>query len=672
VNLSFGAKYLAFHPSGRQLAISGDDGAVHVVSFGTGNQVVGQPPASWFRLPAAPNDLAWTGDGRLLAVSAADHQVYVRDMVEQRSQAVLEGHRGAGIDLLFSHAGGFLMSRGWDGSSRWWDPVNGKQWLSMAGYVVGIRDDDRELAVYSGSRIELWQVALAGECRTLHHGRIGNRGPRPTYWGPTRVDFSPDGHLLTSAGIDGVRLWDPSPFPGKGARELAQLPTGFCETTSFDPSGAGGLLTYSRTELLRWAVETKQLAGKPTVRIGPPQVVARVAGPSLYRDACWARNGRGLVVTDPLRARAIFLGPSQQDGRPKRVHLGPHPQICTVSLSPDGKWAATAARAEPESDIYVWETASGKRVGAPGGIAARRWIKLAFSPDSRWLVTASTQEKKVRFWHVGSWKPGLVIRKQEQDNTALAFNFEGTVLAVGEFLRGIRLIDPATGKDLAMLEAPEDNTTTWLCFSPDGTQLAAATDNHTIHLWDLRSIRARLKKLGLDWDAPPYPPPAKGPRPRSVELVGVPSRPKVWRREGALEAEELEIVHWADCTPIVQSLSGPGKWSNGRHLFCRARRGGFVELALDVGRAGEYSLDIYFTRAPDYGLVEVLVDGKKVGQPFDGFRASLAPSGKVSFGNLHVTGTRHRLRFRVVDKLPQSRGYYLGVDCLVLTPLTPK
>src|SRR5262249_17918133 len=159
---------------------------------------------------------------------------------------------------------------GWDGSSRWWDPVNGKQRLRMTGYVVGIRRDDRELAIYSGSRLELWQLARAGECRTLHHGRIGNRGPRPTYWGPTRVDISPDGRMLASAGGGGVSLWDPAP----GGGERAHLATGFCETALFDPSGVGGLLTYSRTRLLRWPVQTRPVAGQPTVRIGPPRVIA--------------------------------------------------------------------------------------------------------------------------------------------------------------------------------------------------------------------------------------------------------------------------------------------------------------------------------------------------------------------------------------------------------------
>jgi hypothetical protein len=35
---------------------------------------------------------------------------------------------------------------------------------------------------------------------------------------------------------------------------------------------------------------------------------------------------------------------------------------------------------------------------------------------------------------------------------------------------------------------------------------AAAWDTGTVHSFDLRAIRAELKKLDLDWDAPSLPP----------------------------------------------------------------------------------------------------------------------------------------------------------------------
>jgi tetratricopeptide (TPR) repeat protein len=70
----------------------------------------------------------------------------------------------------------------------------------------------------------------------------------------------------------------------------------------------------------------------------------------------------------------------------------------------------------------------------------------------------------------------------------------------------IRLVRPESGRELARLEAPEQTQLLPCCFTPDGTQLIAlGRENRALHVWDLRLIRKGLTRLGLDWDAPPYP-----------------------------------------------------------------------------------------------------------------------------------------------------------------------
>jgi DNA-directed RNA polymerase specialized sigma24 family protein len=39
-----------------------------------------------------------------------------------------------------------------------------------------------------------------------------------------------------------------------------------------------------------------------------------------------------------------------------------------------------------------------------------------------------------------------------------------------------------------------------------GERLATNTDSGSIHVWNLRAIRAQLAELQLDWDLPAYPP----------------------------------------------------------------------------------------------------------------------------------------------------------------------
>ena len=42
-----------------------------------------------------------------------------------------------------------------------------------------------------------------------------------------------------------------------------------------------------------------------------------------------------------------------------------------------------------------------------------------------------------------------------------------------------------------------------LRFSPDGGALAAATEEHTVQVWDLRLVWEELAALGLDWEPAP-------------------------------------------------------------------------------------------------------------------------------------------------------------------------
>ncbi len=70
----------------------------------------------------------------------------------------------------------------------------------------------------------------------------------------------------------------------------------------------------------------------------------------------------------------------------------------------------------------------------------------------------------------------------------------------------IDLIDVSTGRDIARLDDPNQDIASNLAFSPDGTQLAAASElSRSLHVWDLAAIRRQLDVLGLEWDRPPYP-----------------------------------------------------------------------------------------------------------------------------------------------------------------------
>jgi WD40 repeat protein len=142
----------------------------------------------------------------------------------------------------------------------------------------------------------------------------------------------------------------------------------------------------------------------------------------------------------------------------------------------------------------------------------------------------------------------------------------------------------------------------------------------------------------------------------------------------AFEAELLPLLEVTKCTVGLQSMNpwGAEKWSNGHQLFCGAAKGGSVGLEVAAPAKGDYRLDIYFTKAPDFGTVEVSIDGSTVGKPFDGFNPAVIPSGKIAFGTVTLEKGPHWVRFTAVDKNPKSSNYFMGIDCLKLDPLGAK
>ena len=79
-------------------------------------------------------------------------------------------------------------------------------------------------------------------------------------------------------------------------------------------------------------------------------------------------------------------------------------------------------------------------------------------------------------------------------------------LAVSDEKGIVRLLATDTGEVLANLEGTDASIIMYLRFSPDGSKLFALEWSQQIQVWDLRRIRAELRKLKLDWNAPPGTP----------------------------------------------------------------------------------------------------------------------------------------------------------------------
>ena len=185
--------------------------------------------------------IAWSANGRMLAAGCANYRAHVWHAENGQLASDLVGHQAEVTKLFFDPNGEWIATASWDSTTRFWNPVTGTPMLNLRGMLVGVSDDGRRLAHFSGQTTSLMQVQGLTEFHSLH-GHLGAKGP----W---HASFSVDSSILATSSHDGIRIWDAA--LGRNIGELR--PTGGALSTTFHPKG-GYLVSAGRTHLSRWPI----------------------------------------------------------------------------------------------------------------------------------------------------------------------------------------------------------------------------------------------------------------------------------------------------------------------------------------------------------------------------------------------------------------------------------
>ncbi len=163
------------------------------------------------------------------------------------------------------------------------------------------------------------------------------------------------------------------------------------------------------------------------------------------------------------------------------------------------------------------------------------------------------------------------------------------------------------------------------------------------------------------------------------EVVPVDQRKGYWvaveipKVKGALEGEELKILSKTGGNTQVQDMSGYGDpWSNEAHLWWTdAKPGNTLELAVPVAKAGNYRVKMQLTKAIDYGIVQLYLDGNKLGNPIDLFNDGVVPTGVLDMGTCDLSQGRHVLKVEIVGANEKAvKSYMFGLDYVKLESTT--
>jgi WD40 repeat protein/tRNA A-37 threonylcarbamoyl transferase component Bud32 len=468
--------------SSRRLAVAGDD-HVSIVDLDSGKL------ASACSLPGEVNTMAWSPDGKMLAVSCGAYGRWECSIVfyEPASQTrrVVEGPAGGAMNVKFDPTGRYLLSwSSWGARAILWDTADGSAVLRFHISELASKTQASE----GVPRFGWWQAELDTpyQCMSSYLpdgvdiGKIGESAVHP------------GGRLLATVTEAGIALGDLAT-----ARRIAFLPVGSGTNLRFD--SAGNLFGYIKNQPHRWQITREG----DRYKIAAPE---RLNMPAQY--TCLNISPDGRFIAQPMgNAGSIVLDRKTA----KSTSLQPQYDVRCAIVHPQGLYAASFGWST--KGFRFWDLATGRLINASdqGTMGSGK-----FTSDGRYLVTRAVGISDILLWSV----PDCKVVRHLGTEAEFAISGDSRYLAAAEPGGKVRLNRIDTGEMIARFDVPGEEYIVLVYFSPDGHYLVGANIGGTKqHIWDLWKLRRQLGELHLDWETTPVPAADANPVPITVEIA---------------------------------------------------------------------------------------------------------------------------------------------------------
>lgn len=110
------------------------------------------------------------------------------------------------------------------------------------------------------------------------------------------------------------------------------------------------------------------------------------------------------------------------------------------------------------------------------------------------------------------------------------------------------------------------------------------------------------------------------------------------------------------------------KWTSDDHLWwIGAKPGDKLQVALPVETDGRYEVSVILTKARDYGIVQLSIDGKNIGDPVDLYNPQVIRTDAIPLGTAELTKGQHVLGVEILGKNEKAiPSYMFGLDEVLL------
>ncbi len=136
-----------------------------------------------------------------------------------------------------------------------------------------------------------------------------------------------------------------------------------------------------------------------------------------------------------------------------------------------------------------------------------------------------------------------------------------------------------------------------------------------------------------------------------------------------IEGEDIEKVTVSAGTTEKQPMQNFGQqWSSHRQLWWNsASPSDNLKAILSVTNAGTYQLKAQFTKADDYGIFEIYLNGKKIKEAIDFYNSRVDVTGIVNLGSHELKAGDNEFKVIIIGANPTAvQKFMFGLDYIEL------